>query len=379
MLAGIIMGDAEKSLAMEALAHQKHESTTMIPIPGRDMPMSSATTPASKISSPTPPTLEKAPGGITSGPSPAPAPDPAPSDVPADEPPPDGGTTAYLQILAGHLAVFNSWGYVISFGIFQPYYESVLGLPASSVGWIGGAQSCLILLMGAVSGRAFDAGYLRHALLLGSLLQLAGILATSFSASRGGGQQDWWRLFLAQGVCQGLGCGLVFAPTIANLSSWFARKRAVAVAGAACGGATGGIVFPLMAQQLLPRLGFAWTVRAMALVVAVAAAAMMCVVRTRPRPPRKAGPLVDWAAFGELPYVFFTCSMFFTLWATYSIYYYVSLPGRPSLPDACKAGITGVTDTRLRSAPTPSTVSPPRRPPRSTSSWPSTPSGSPGA
>jgi hypothetical protein len=46
---------------------------------------------------------------------------PRPDDVPVSEvakrdqsKAPDGGTTAWLQVLAGHLVVFNVWGYITS-------------------------------------------------------------------------------------------------------------------------------------------------------------------------------------------------------------------------------------------------------------------------
>lgn len=245
--------------------------------------------------------------------------------------PPDGGLTAWLQVLAGHLVVFNTWGYIISFGIFQPYYARTLGLEPSAVAWIGSVQICLIFLVGTFAGRAFDAGYYRPALVVGCLLQLAGIFATSAA-------RTYWQLFLAQGLCQGLGCGVVFAPTVANLSTWFSRRRSVAISLSACGGGTGGMVFPLMAQQLLPRIGFAWTVRAMGLVVLVTSAAILAAVRTR-LPPRRAGPVVDLAAFRETTYLLFAVSMFFTLWAAYFAYYYVSR-GPRSLPARCCVALT---------------------------------------
>ena len=241
----------------------------------------------------------------------------------AIKPPPDGGLTAWLQVLAGHLVVFSTWGYIISFGIFQPYYAQTLGLEPSAVAWIGSIQICLIFLVGTFSGRAFDAGYYRAALLVGCALQLVGIFTTSVA-------RTYWQLFLAQGLCQGLGCGVVFAPTIANLSTYFSRRRSMAISLSACGGGTGGIVFPLMAQQLLPRIGFDWTVRAMGLVVLVASAVIVAVVRTR-LPPRRAGPLVELAAFREATYLLFAVSMFFTLWAAYFAYYYASHPSRKAV------------------------------------------------
>lgn len=230
--------------------------------------------------------------------------------------PPDGGLTAWLQVLAGHLVVFTTWGYIISFGIFQPYYAQRLSLAPSAVAWIGSVQICLLLLVGTVAGRAFDAGYFRAALVVGCLMQVVGVMTTSVAAT-------YWQLFLAQSLCQGLGCGVIFAPAVANVSTYFTRKRSVAISLSACGGATGGIVFPLMAQQLLPTVGFAWTVRVMGLVILVASALILSLVRTR-MPPRPSGPLVELAAFKETGYLLFAISMFFTLWATYFTYYYVS-------------------------------------------------------
>ncbi|KAL6788954.1 putative translation releasing factor RF-1 [Trichoderma sp. SZMC 28012] len=230
------------------------------------------------------------------------------------EPPPDGGLKAWLQIVAGHLVVFNTWGYIISFGIFQPYYMEMLNLPASAVSWIGSIQTCLLFLIGTFSGRAFDAGYTRTFLIIGFAMQVVGIFTTSVSTT-------YWQLFLAQGICQGLGCGLVFAPTIANMSTYFSKKKILALSAAACGGGTGGVVFPLIAQQLIPKVGFRWTVRVMGFVVLASSFIIVSLMRTR-LPPRKAGPLVDWSAFKELTYVLFAISMFITLWATYFAYYY---------------------------------------------------------
>ncbi|KAK2590284.1 hypothetical protein QQS21_012037 [Conoideocrella luteorostrata] len=228
--------------------------------------------------------------------------------------PPDGGLRAWSQVLAGHLVVFNAWGYMISFGIFQPHYVETLAMESSAISWIGSVQICLIFLVGTISGRAFDAGYYKVALVIGSTLQLVGIFMTSIAHA-------YWQIFLAQGICQGIGCGVVFAPTIANVSTYFAKRKSMAVSASACGGATGGMVFPLMAQQLLPKIGFAWTVRAMGLVVLVSSVLVYLLVKPR-LPPRKSGPIVEMSAFKESTYLLFTISMFFTLWAAYFAYYY---------------------------------------------------------
>ena len=82
-------------------------------------------------------------------------------------------------------------------------------------------------------------------------------------------------------------------------------------------------MFPLIAQQLLPKVGFRWTVRVMGLVVTVASGIILLLARTRLK-ARKAGPLVEWAAFKEPAYVLFAVAMFFTLWPTWISYNYVS-------------------------------------------------------
>lgn len=229
---------------------------------------------------------------------------------------PDGGLLAWTQVLAAHLLVFSGWGYVNSFGIFQSYYAVSLGLPPSTISWIGGLQTCLVFLVGAVSGRAHDAGYLRPALALGCSMQILALFMTSLCTR-------YWQLILAQGVCQGLGFGVCFTPAIALVSTYFKRHRSLAISMVASGAATGGVAFPLMAQQLLARVGFAWTVRAIGFVVIFNSAVALALVKSR-LPPRKSGPLLELSAFQEKPYALFTLGMWFVLWATYIAYYYVS-------------------------------------------------------
>ena len=128
---------------------------------------------------------------------------------------------------------------------------------------------------------------------------------------------------MAQGICKGLGDGLVFCPTISLVATYFSKNRVVAMASAASGGATGGIIFPVIAQQLLPRMGFAWTVRIMAFVICFNSVVVLSIARVR-LPPRRAGPLVEWSAFKDLPYTLFCAGMSLNLWAVFFTYFYVS-------------------------------------------------------
>ncbi|KAH7384252.1 major facilitator superfamily domain-containing protein [Phaeosphaeria sp. MPI-PUGE-AT-0046c] len=235
---------------------------------------------------------------------------------PALPPAPNGGLQAWMQVFMGHLVLINGWGYLSSFGLFQAHYTETLQATPSAISWIGSMQIFLVYLVGTFSGRALDAGYYHKTIAVGSLLQIVAVFTTSVST-------QYWQLFLAQGVCKGLGDGLVFCPTVSLVATYFTTRRSLAMAITASGGATGGIIFPLIAQQMLPTVGFGWTVRTMAFVILFNTVIILCIARVR-LPPRKTGPIVEWSAFQEPSYMLFCIGMFFNLWAVYFAYFYLS-------------------------------------------------------
>ncbi|KAG9199230.1 hypothetical protein B5807_08905 [Epicoccum nigrum] len=231
-------------------------------------------------------------------------------------PPPDGGLKAWTQSFMGHLVVFNTWGMIATFGVFQSYYTTALGLEPSAVSWIGSMQMLGHFALGMFSGRLFDAGYFHWVVIPGMLCTALGMMMTSLCST-------YWQFFLAQGLMTGLGCGLQFAPTISLVTTYFAKNRSVAMAIMASGSATGGLVYPTIARQLLPRIGFPWTVRIMGFMML----AMGCVYCSllKPRlPPRKTGPLFEFSAFREPPYSLFLIGIFLIGLGQYFAFYYIS-------------------------------------------------------
>lgn len=243
-------------------------------------------------------------------------------------PAPDGGVVAWTQVALGFLVNFNTFGYINSFGLFQDYYVTTLSRSASDISWIGSITVCFVFLIGAFSGRAVDAGHYRLVLCAGAFLQLLGTFMTSLATT-------YWQLFLAQGVCTGLGMGLLFCPTISLISAYFSRKRALALSSSAAGGAAGGLVFPAIAMELLPSIGFGWTVRVMGFVMLFNFFFIITFIRSR-IPPRKSGPLVERAAFKEPPFVLFILGMFLNGWGVYFPYYYVGFSISPSTSQSRK-------------------------------------------
>lgn len=231
---------------------------------------------------------------------------------------PDGGTTAWLQVVANHLLACLAWGYAASFGVYQTYYTETMGLPRSQISWIGSIQLSLTFAMCTVSGRLSDAGFNHAAVSSGCALAIFGTFMTSLAT-------EYWQILLAQGVCTGIGLGQLFTPGITIVSSYFKRKRAFALAVAATGTGTGSIIFPACVQYLIPRVGFPWAVRCAAFVALAISALAIALMRPRLK-PRRSGPLVEWGAFREAPYILFTLGLFIWFWAHYFGFFYVSKP-----------------------------------------------------
>ncbi|KIL86118.1 hypothetical protein FAVG1_10514 [Fusarium avenaceum] len=257
-------------------------------------------------------------------------------DVTQDvSPPPDGGWQAWLcstttpsktkqspfanpinEALCGHFLFMNTWGFINSFGIFQTYYTTFLGREPSDISWIGSIQVFLSFFVGAFIGRYIDSGHLQLVLTCGTVLVLIGIFTASLST-------EYWQLLLSQGICCGLGNGFLVTPAVSVTSTYFAKRRSLAIGIATCGSVTGGLVFSSMARQLLPTAGFGWTMRAIGFVQAATLLFVVVCMKTR-LPPGKSGRVVEWVAFKQLDYTFFTIGMFFNFWAVFVGYYYIA-------------------------------------------------------
>lgn len=134
---------------------------------------------------------------------------------------------------------------------------------------------------------------------------------------------QYWQLFLAQGICCGLGNGCLFVPALAIVSTYFSKRKMFAIGICASGSAIGGLIFPAIVQQLIPTVGYGWTMRILGFVTL--ACLTTCNILARPRvPPRRTGPILELAAFTEMQYTLFASGMFFILWGVNFAFYYLS-------------------------------------------------------
>lgn len=164
--------------------------------------------------------------------------------------PPDGGFTAWLQVLGSFFIFFNTWhvspppppshdrisdfnrvlilkscsssrGVVNMYGAYQTYYQSALlsSESESNISWIGSIQGFFLFLLSMVAGPLYDAGYLRLLLLVGTFLLVLGMMNTSICRA-------YWHFILAQGAAIGIGDGLLsFRAWLLYRSTSVAKSR----------------------------------------------------------------------------------------------------------------------------------------------------------
>lgn len=140
-----------------------------------------------------------------------------------------------------------------------------------------------------------------------TIISLVGLFALSFAT-------QYYQIFLAQGVCYGLGAAGLFMPGLVATGQWFTTKRGLANGIVASGSSVGGIVFPIMVTRLIDSHGFPvavrYTVFFMSILLLLAALGM-----SAPLPPqgRKRRDKNAPSPFKSTSWLLFTGGSFFIL------------------------------------------------------------------
>lgn len=208
-------------------------------------------------------------------------------EVTAIDIPPDGGLKAWTTVIGAFFILFATNGYTYSFGVYQDYYTRIY-LPQktpSQISWIGSLQYTFPFLFGVISGRLFDRGYFYPLSIAGCILYAFSAFMISLSK-----KDQFYQVFLSQGIGMGLGLGIIWVPVVSIPSHHFRRRRALAVGVALSGCAFGAVIFPIMLNRLLQRMPFGDAVRASGYLILGTLIIGNLLMRTRPLPPRKEYP-----------------------------------------------------------------------------------------
>ncbi|KAJ7080941.1 major facilitator superfamily domain-containing protein [Mycena belliarum] len=214
----------------------------------------------------------------------------------------DGGRSAWLTILGTFFIQFCTLGSINAFGVYQDYYTrySLSNKTPSEISWIGSFQLCMQYAPGILVGRAFDAGYFHHMIALGSVLQVASIFMISLTQ-----KHQYYQVFLAQAVASGLGQSLLFLPSLSIIGQHFKRRRAFATGVGVSGASLGGVIWPIILNQLRQRTSFESAVRVTGAIAGVLLALANIVMKLKPHATGATAPkfkviLTDWAFMASI-------------------------------------------------------------------------------
>ncbi|TVY31135.1 Riboflavin transporter [Lachnellula hyalina] len=172
---------------------------------------------------------------------------------------PEGGGKAWLVVFGSWCALFSSLGIMNTMGAFQEHISShqLQHLDVSIVGWIFSLYAFLTFGVGLFVGPVFDTYGPRYLVISGSILVVLSMTLVGYCT-------ELWHFIMCFSILGGVGSALLFSPSIAIVGHYFNKRRGTATGIATTGGAFGGIVYPLILQVLIPKIGFSWTTKVIA-------------------------------------------------------------------------------------------------------------------
>lgn len=136
---------------------------------------------------------------------------------------------------------------------------------------------------------------------------------------------EYWHFMLDYSVLGGLGGALLNTPTYGSIAHFFKRRRGLATGIACTSGSIGGIVIPLMLQSLLPKIGFAWSTRALGfLFMLMAVPANLFLKKRLPHSKQAVGLFPDLTVFKDPCFALCTAGVFLMEWGLFVPLTYIS-------------------------------------------------------
>ncbi|KAI0051405.1 MFS general substrate transporter [Auriscalpium vulgare] len=240
--------------------------------------------------------------------------------------PPDGGLQAWLTVLGATLVGFSTFGVVNAFGAFSDFYNRIYltNYDSTIISMIGALQVFVLYFFGAFSGAIFDAVGPTYMIPVSGFITAFAFFMLSLTKP-----EQIYQQFLTQSILFNLGATLGFFPALSVIPHWFRRKAAYAIGCVLAGASGGGIVFPIMLNHLIPRVGFGWAVRSIAFIILSCFAVATFTIKTR-RPRKPLPPLykiINLSAFRDTRYALFAAGAFFNILSVFNPFFYVGLYG----------------------------------------------------
>lgn len=140
---------------------------------------------------------------------------------------------------------------------------------------------------GPFIGKLFDSYGPRWLLVAGTVLHVLGLMMASIS-------NQYYQFLLSQGVCSAIGASLCFYVALGCIPGWFNRYQALATGVVAAGSSLGGVIFPILINKILPKVGFGWSMRIAGFMILGLLLVANLTIRARTPPSKRVGGIGDY-------------------------------------------------------------------------------------
>ncbi|KAA8569948.1 hypothetical protein EYC84_002286 [Monilinia fructicola] len=170
-------------------------------------------------------------------------------------------TRSCLAVIGAFSIMFCSVGFINAFGVFQEYYaENMLAhKSASDISWLGSFNVFCMFGGTLIAGYVNDKYGPQPLVYGGSIVMLFALFMTSLC-------QEYYQLFLAQGLLLGIGIAFAILPAFTTAAQHFSKYRGLALGIVVSGSSLGGVIWPIALNKLLVEVGFGWAVRIVAFI-----------------------------------------------------------------------------------------------------------------
>lgn len=220
---------------------------------------------------------------------------------------PEGGREAWLVVLGAFMLLFPSFGFMVSIGTLQEYWHvhQLADYTVRDVGWIPSVFVYLALGLGIWFGPLFDRYGPRYIALVGSLSYV--VMTFLLAECR-----EYYQFLLCCGFLGGVAGASLTTTSLAAVSHWFKRRRALTQGIAMIGSSFGGVAIPLILRATLPKYGYKCSIRILGLIFIVCLLLGNIFIKARLKPVLGANRknIISLSIFGDLRFSLLTISVF---------------------------------------------------------------------
>ncbi|KAI1854286.1 hypothetical protein JX265_000694 [Neoarthrinium moseri] len=232
---------------------------------------------------------------------------------------PEGGREAWTVVFGSFCGLFASLGIMNMIAIFQTYTAAhqLSDYSEGTIGWIFSVYTFLAFGCGIYIGPIFDKYGPRWLILPGGIGIIISMMLMSICT-------QYWHFLLVFGILNGVCTSLLFTPCFTTVGHFFKERRGTATGLASTGGGVGGVIFPLMLNQLFPRLGWGWSVRILGFICLFLVVICNLLVHRRLPPAQNASPHPDFRIFRDRAFLLTTAGVFLLEFALFIPLAYIS-------------------------------------------------------